>query len=146
MIRRPPRSTRTDTLFPYTTLFRSEARCVASARTQRRIGHEEDSVAHRDGGAKLPGRQRLDVDREAAKRSTVAPGIVEQRLVRRHPDRSAFPAHPGVEHAARNRTALTGPGSVPKEITYPVSMGVRRRLKRTALGQHGRASLRQREG
>src|SRR3546814_19146701 len=26
MIRRPPRSTRTDTLFPYTTLFRSEAR------------------------------------------------------------------------------------------------------------------------
>src|SRR3546814_7628253 len=26
MIRRPPRSTRTDTLFPYTTLFRSEQR------------------------------------------------------------------------------------------------------------------------
>src|SRR3546814_5376713 len=26
MIRRPPRSTRTDTLFPYTTLFRSERR------------------------------------------------------------------------------------------------------------------------
>src|SRR3546814_15967036 len=30
MIRRPPRATRTDTLFPYTTLFRSPAR---SART-----------------------------------------------------------------------------------------------------------------
>src|SRR3546814_7304240 len=28
MIRRPPRSTRTDTLFPYTTLFRSEANIV----------------------------------------------------------------------------------------------------------------------
>src|SRR3546814_9814930 len=28
MIRRPPRSTRTDTLFPYTTLFRSEAGTV----------------------------------------------------------------------------------------------------------------------
>src|SRR3546814_12414709 len=27
MIRRPPRSTRTDTLFPYTTLFRSPAVC-----------------------------------------------------------------------------------------------------------------------
>src|SRR3546814_7684074 len=27
MIRRPPRSTRTDTLFPYTTLFRSLALC-----------------------------------------------------------------------------------------------------------------------
>src|SRR3546814_2515682 len=29
MIRRPPRSTRTDTLFPYTTLFRSHAVVVA---------------------------------------------------------------------------------------------------------------------
>src|SRR3546814_14946171 len=28
MIRRPPRSTRTDTLFPYTTLFRSQAPAV----------------------------------------------------------------------------------------------------------------------
>src|SRR3546814_5185466 len=28
MIRRPPRSTRTDTLFPYTTLFRSYVRAV----------------------------------------------------------------------------------------------------------------------
>src|SRR3546814_15858213 len=29
MLRRPPRSTRTDTLFPYTTLFRSGAACAA---------------------------------------------------------------------------------------------------------------------
>src|SRR3546814_3449269 len=29
MIRRPPRSTRTDTLFPYTTLFRSPGRATA---------------------------------------------------------------------------------------------------------------------
>src|SRR3546814_6565862 len=45
MIRRPPRSTRTDTLFPYTTLFRSKpapiatcppARCPGSA--SRRAG------------------------------------------------------------------------------------------------------------
>src|SRR3546814_3669303 len=32
MIRRPPRSTRTDTLFPYTTLFRSAERLPASTR------------------------------------------------------------------------------------------------------------------
>src|SRR3546814_4799720 len=31
MIRRPPRSTRTDTLFPYTTLFRSLALHLAAA-------------------------------------------------------------------------------------------------------------------
>src|SRR3546814_11235900 len=43
MIRRPPRSTRTDTLFPYTTLFRSrqiEARAVA--------GEHDVFRAHRD--------------------------------------------------------------------------------------------------
>src|SRR3546814_13808781 len=31
MIRRPPRSTRTDTLFPYTTLFRSDHRRLSDA-------------------------------------------------------------------------------------------------------------------
>src|SRR3546814_9308039 len=35
MIRRPPRSTRTDTLFPYTTLFRSAASPPASARARQ---------------------------------------------------------------------------------------------------------------
>src|SRR3546814_10449903 len=44
MIRRPPRSTRTDTLFPYTTLFRSgEYLPDAAHRHQqqhRRDGHE----------------------------------------------------------------------------------------------------------
>src|SRR3546814_12443845 len=38
MIRRPPRSTRTGTLFPYTTLFRSAA-CLAA------VGNEEVLVA-----------------------------------------------------------------------------------------------------
>src|SRR3546814_4401379 len=33
MIRRPPRSTRTDTLFPYTTLFRSQPRVPGPAAT-----------------------------------------------------------------------------------------------------------------
>src|SRR3546814_15632164 len=47
MIRRPPRSTRTDTLFPYTTLFRSP-RSLASheGRDRRRVGGHE-----RVGGA-----------------------------------------------------------------------------------------------
>src|SRR3546814_3042166 len=34
MIRRPPRSTRTDTLFPYTTLFRSEAEAAEPGRRE----------------------------------------------------------------------------------------------------------------
>src|SRR3546814_7172858 len=36
MIRRPPRSTRTDTLFPYTTLFRSTCRYAAAPRDRNR--------------------------------------------------------------------------------------------------------------
>src|SRR3546814_12710141 len=39
MIRRPPRSTRTDTLFPYTTLFRS---CRPT-----QLLHPEDTAGHR---------------------------------------------------------------------------------------------------
>src|SRR3546814_14064440 len=54
MLRRPPRSTRTDTRFPYTTLFRSEdllpfsdeglIRAVHALRTPvvSAIGHEQD--------------------------------------------------------------------------------------------------------
>src|SRR3546814_5163976 len=46
MIRRPPRSTRTDTLFPYTTLFRSCAfnaePSPPPARRHRRRGNEPD--------------------------------------------------------------------------------------------------------
>src|SRR3546814_1310412 len=41
MIRRPPRSTRTDTLFPYTTLFRSPPSCRGPGR--RRIGEQADA-------------------------------------------------------------------------------------------------------
>src|SRR3546814_8932427 len=55
MIRRPPRSTRTDTLFPYTTLFRS--------------GLPEDGQAGLDPGR---GDGRLldrDLDRAAARRT-----------------------------------------------------------------------------
>src|SRR3546814_19019527 len=47
MIRRPPRSTRTDTLFPYTTLFRSRGRTRPPPRlherpARRRAGRDSD--------------------------------------------------------------------------------------------------------
>src|SRR3546814_3305634 len=41
MIRRPPRSTRTDTLFPYTTRFRSDPRCGSFVVARQ----EHDAVA-----------------------------------------------------------------------------------------------------
>src|SRR3546814_1018940 len=48
MIRRPPRSTRTDTLFPYTTLFRSRVRsrrsdfgaCLRTSDCERTAGRD----------------------------------------------------------------------------------------------------------
>src|SRR3546814_18972924 len=46
MIRRPPRSTRTDTLFPYTTLFRSHGRvhprAIGAAGSRPKTGRNSD--------------------------------------------------------------------------------------------------------
>src|SRR3546814_16279078 len=46
MIRRPPRSTRTDTLFPYTTLFRSDPREYRDDRGHV-AAHPPDAAHHR---------------------------------------------------------------------------------------------------
>src|SRR3546814_16113536 len=53
MIRRPPRSTRTDTLFPYTTLFRSRAECRDGKAVQD-VGDRGFRVSLGDG---LPARR-----------------------------------------------------------------------------------------
>src|SRR3546814_18583428 len=46
MIRRPPRSTRTDTLFPYTTLFRSELGVCGSGHDFESEGAEASRRRH----------------------------------------------------------------------------------------------------
>src|SRR3546814_12824239 len=48
MIRRPPRSTRTDTLFPYTTLFRS--RIGEDLQRREMFGERQPAETHRDAG------------------------------------------------------------------------------------------------
>src|SRR3546814_16639360 len=68
MIRRPPRSTRTDTLFPYTTLFRS--------------GHVGDGAAragdadHRRAGIRRPRGQRAERTRSDHRGDAEGPGVV----------------------------------------------------------------------
>src|SRR3546814_6533426 len=64
MIRRPPRSTRTDTLFPYTTLFRSRPR-VAHAHRARPVFVMLDvrHHPHRHAGAVGPRQLRAAHDR-----------------------------------------------------------------------------------
>src|SRR3546814_3346486 len=42
MIRRPPRSTRTDTLFPYTTLFRSRPGARSRQSAQGAVSYDRD--------------------------------------------------------------------------------------------------------
>src|SRR3546814_10235892 len=44
MIRRPPRSTRTDTLFPYTTLFRSSVAQTLAAKKRQRIDPDQELI------------------------------------------------------------------------------------------------------
>src|SRR3546814_1809492 len=77
MLRRPPRSTRTDTLFPYTTLFRSgrQARHVAVGGGRRPPG------GHRAGGARRGGSlPRVPVGAaHASARSRSAPGRGDRR-------------------------------------------------------------------
>src|SRR3546814_17821756 len=79
MIRRPPRSTRTDTLFPYTTLFRS-----------RRDRRRRDGC---DGGRRHGGRGRslrnagirVAADRCGAKGSSADDAVVVPLLHLIHP-------------------------------------------------------------
>src|SRR3546814_18389791 len=52
MIRRPPRATRTDTLFPYTTLFRSAHCHRASTESRRRAIDPANLLAARLAGAR----------------------------------------------------------------------------------------------
>src|SRR3546814_12485965 len=62
MIRRPPRSTRTDTLFPYTTLFRSRLRSTPPA-AGRRLGRTRPPLS-----AHTHSRSLADVLRRSAVR------------------------------------------------------------------------------
>src|SRR3546814_15923310 len=76
MIRRPPRSTRTDTLFPYTTLFRS----IVSAAS----AHGKDSA---DAAAKFERMwnrlsERVDANKDQAIDAGEARAVAEQRFKR----------------------------------------------------------------
>src|SRR3546814_4399139 len=81
MIRRPPRSTRTDTLFPYTTLFRSAPAPVLS--------HKRRLPPCRKGRAMLNG-----------------PLLVTDRLILRPPAAEDFDALDRKEHTSELQSLM----------------------------------------
>src|SRR3546814_6167092 len=72
MIRRPPRSTRTDTLFPYTTLFRSSG--LAGAVGVHFVDQHGDVV-----GVHVRGHAVAEVEHVAFARTAVAVAVAVQR-------------------------------------------------------------------
>src|SRR3546814_6228721 len=88
MIRRPPRSTRTDTLFPYTTLFRSPRRNRAD-----QCKHTEEEV--KVGTFRIDGERRVGVLDEAA--GQVRPFALERGQAERGVDALARLAAEGQE-------------------------------------------------
>src|SRR3546814_9250257 len=113
MIRRPPKSTRTDTLFPYTTLFRSAVtgptadRGALAAQGARPRGH---------------GRGHLRLDAAATRHprrrgSRVAPrrgrGRLEPQPARRLPARLVVAPEQGA-HTARRRRIRRKPAQAPR--------------------------------
>src|SRR3546814_14603736 len=62
MIRRPPRSTRTDTLFPYTTLFRSTGLAQGKGIAYALILGSVDDLPHADIGMQPFGMRARDVE------------------------------------------------------------------------------------
>src|SRR3546814_5188224 len=72
MIRRPPRSTRTDTLFPYTTLFRSRIRATG-LRTAAGAAPRRAGAAHGQHHLRRPAR------RAASSARRLLQGVVRQR-------------------------------------------------------------------
>src|SRR3546814_20381163 len=91
MIRRPPRSTRTDTLFPYTTLFRS----VVGAREEKA---QRSAAREQRQRADLCIRQRYDAAIAAHQRCRarrVAIAFVVRKATGGQGDRTIIGAHVG---------------------------------------------------
>src|SRR3546814_14150018 len=101
MIRRPPRSTRTDTLFPYTTLFRS-----VDVEFQREIRLILQASAALVGDVRGKPKRRIDILRQRAGEADGGQPVVVFVVVV-DPGRQAL-AVGGVERRGEDRRARAG--------------------------------------
>src|SRR3546814_18305855 len=134
MIRRPPRSTRTDTLFPYTTLFQS--------RTSARSCDPRPAQLRRLPGARYPAvaaallrRQRRG---DAARRDAVRDHPPGRRAVAE----AADPRDPAGTGADRRRPDRADPEGADPDA--PRAGAARARLGRAVYPETGRARCRER--
>src|SRR3546814_14390047 len=115
MIRRPPRATRTDTLFPYTTLFRSPPGDLNWMTAGRGIVHSERSPADaRAHGARVHGIQAW----------VALPLAAEQ-------------CEPGFEHYPAHDLPRRGEGGVRLRVIVGSAYGLAAQLGRAAWRARG---------
>src|SRR3546814_117038 len=114
MIRRPPSSTRTDTLFPYTTLFRSP---VVSPQSLAVSPHRSGSRPPRRTRIRGPAAGRRATERRSLRRRT--------RSERRRWKAQAFIRRPGAVSSGR---------SLPWSICIPCFLAVRQVVEDGAIG------------
>src|SRR3546814_1637642 len=121
MIRRPPRSTRTDTLFPYTTLFRS-----ISADRIRAIEARRDEVQANMARSDLAVEEFVRLSKEYAELEPVAKAAHEVRRLRQELK--------ALEH-------MTGPDAEPdmREMAEDEIRALKEQLQGAERAQIGRA-------
>src|SRR3546814_13950417 len=123
MIRRPPRSTRTDTLFPYTTLFRS----AVSRRTSLMLAHLDKA------GAELAALQQGPRKR--------APSALAHALTHRHLQALIAIADHGTPSAAAAHLQISQPavtqalGDLEQLAGLPLLLRTSRGMAATAAGE-----------
>src|SRR3546814_20672674 len=117
MIRRPPRSTRTDTLFPYTTLFRSSALVLLRKEAARETREQDDRQA-----------DQRDEYCEPAQRSRQDPSDAALITVSRT-------SEPVVE------SSKEAPGSTREPVLLALVFGYGRRDDRKSVGEGQRVAV-----
>src|SRR3546814_19622471 len=120
-IRRPPRSTRTDTLFPYTTLFRSSRTETGAARLvedrpRRAVGRSDPILDRREKFVRArPGeRRQLAREREPAAPVGPEPQVPDQPVDAADNIPDPKPQHLGTQHAQLNQRVAQRTNKTPR--------------------------------
>src|SRR3546814_3094104 len=124
MIRRPPRSTRTDTLFPYTTLFRScedEARAAGFGRAELMATLAGEPLYRACGYAAIDRTVAAPIDGIAVPLVRMAKALTppDARLIRARQHVEARPSHLN-EAQPRRSEGHTSELQSPMRLSYAV--------------------------